>query len=412
MRKALPLAPIYGLEQIKRLGEDAQAVLESTRSTMLAPTSDKAPPTFTLTQLAELCGVDKSTLTRLAKAGKIAAGTLEGNRTIFTLEEAIKAVRVVRAKDLRPENDTKTDAVVIAVAIFKGGVSKTTTTATLAQALSLRGHRVLLIDTDPQGSLTSLFGYKPGINVDDDMTVVPLCLGMDACPNPGSPVDSLVYQSLAPAIRTTYWNNIDIVCASPSVFNAELVLPTRQNRDPNFRFWDVLNGALNDESELRKMYDVILIDTPPSLSYITINALMAADGLIMPLPPANLDFASSSQFWGLFGEVVEGLANQAGVDKKYSFIDVLFSKVDRSESMQAEVRQWILNAYRGHVLPVEIPKTATASTASASYGTVYDLEAGSNRTIQRAKEAYEQFVDIVEEQIFGVWNHQISQHKE
>lgn len=411
MRKALPLAPIYGLEAIKRLGEDAQAVLESTRSTMLAPTSDKAPPSFTATQLAALCGVDKSTIVRLSKSGKIASGTLEGNRTIFTLEETINAVRTVKAKDLRPDHDLKTDAVVIAVAIFKGGVSKTTTTATLAQALSLRGHRVLVIDTDPQGSLTSLFGYKPGINVTDDMTVVPLCLGPDSCPNPNDPLEELRYKSLAPAIVSTYWHNIDIVCSSPSVFNAELVLPTRQGRDTKFKFWDVLNASLNDESQLKKEYDVILIDTPPSLSYITINALMAADGLLMPLPPANLDFASSSQFWSLFGEVVEGLANQANVDKKYNFIDVLFSKVDRSESMQSEVRQWILNAYRGHVLPIEIPKTATASTASAAYGTVYDLEAGSSaaRTISRAKEAYEQLVDIVEDQIFGVWDYQANQ---
>ena len=407
MRKAMPLAPIFGLSAIQKLGEDAQAVLESTRSAMLAPTSDKIPPEFSATQVAELCDVDRSTITRLSKAGKIPTGRTEGNRIVYTLEETINTVQHVRAKELR--DDKKTDGVVIAVAIFKGGVSKTTTTATLAQGLSLRGHRVLLIDTDPQGSLTSLFGYKPGVNVEDDMTLVSLCLGPDACPNPNDPVEELRYQSLAPAIRATYWHNIDIVCSSPSVFNAELVLPTRQRRDASFKFWDVLNGALNDASELRKEYDVILIDTPPSLSYITINALMAADGLIMPLPPANLDFASSSQFWSLFGEVVEGLANQANVDKKYSFIDVLFSKVDRSESMQAEVRQWILNAYRGHVLPVEIPKTATASTASASYGTVYDLEAGSTRTVQRAKEAYEGFIDIVEEQIYGIWNYQASQ---
>lgn len=410
MRKAMQLAPVYGLSTIKQLGDDAQAVLESTRTAMLAPTSDKEPPMFTAAQVAELCQVDRSTINRLSKAGKIPAGRHEVNRILYTLEEAITAVQHVRSKELR--NVEKTDGVVIAVAIFKGGVSKTTTTATLAQGLSLRGHRVLVIDTDPQGSLTSLFGYKPGVNVDDDMTVVPLCLGPDACPNPNDPVEELRYQSLAPAIQATYWHNIDIVCASPSVFNAELVLPTRQRRDHNFKFWDVLNGALNDASELRKEYDVILIDTPPSLSYITINALMAADGLIMPLPPANLDFASSSQFWGLFGEVVEGLSTQADVDKKYSFIDVLFSKVDRSESMQAEVRQWILNAYRGHVLPIEIPKTATASTASAAYGTVYDMEAGSTRTVQRAKEAYEGFIDIVEEQIYGIWNYQVNQFKE
>lgn len=411
MRKALPLPPTYGLETIQQLGADAEAVLESTRSAMLAPTSDKVPPEFNAAQVAELCKVDRSTISRLAKAGKISAGRSEGGRTTYTLEEAIEAVRVVTQKDRR--DPAKTRGVVMSVAIFKGGVSKTTTTATLAQGLALRGHTVLVIDTDPQGSLTSLFGYKPGVNVDDEMTLVPLCLGPESAENPNDPAELQKYTTAAAAVRGTYWHNIDIICSSPSVFNAELVLPTRQRRDPSFKFWDVLNAAIENDG-LRQIYDVILIDTPPSLSYITINALMAADGLVMPLPPANLDFASSSQFWGLFGEVVGGLAAQANIDKRYNFIDVLFSKVDRSEAMQAEVRQWILNAYRGHVLPIEIPKTATASTASASFGTVYDLEAGSAsaRTIQRAKEAYEQLIDIVEEQIYGVWNYQASQTKE
>ena len=66
---------------------------------------------------------------------------------------------------------------------------------------------------------------------------------------------------------------------------------------PDFEFWRVLDRGLDTA---RTNYDVIVIDTPPALSYVTINALMAADGVIMPLPPSALDFASSAQFWDLF----------------------------------------------------------------------------------------------------------------
>jgi len=267
-------------------------------------------------------------------------------------------------------------------------VAKTTTATALAQGLSLRGHKVLVIDCDPQGSLTTLFGVLPDIEVEEEDTIFPLCTGEQT--------------SILPSVQSTYWDGIDLVASAPLLFNAEFMLPLKQTRDSTFQFWRVLHNGLSEASEV---YDVIIIDTPPSLSYITINALMAADGVVMPLPPNTLDFASSAQFWSLFTDTCNSLFQRNPDKKKFHFLDVVLSRVDRNDAVSAAVRQWIVKAYGEHVLPIEIPKTSIAASASASFGTVYDLDAGSvqAKTLKRARDAYEQLVDQIELQVQGVW---------
>ena len=230
----------------------------------------------------------------------------------------------------------------------------------------------------------------PDTEVDEEQTILPLCAG---------DVDSVM-----PAIQRTYWDGIDLVAAAPVLFNAEFLLPSRQKSEKGFAFWRVLDEGL---VQARDEYDVIIIDTPPSLSYITINALIAADGVIMPLPPNALDFASSAQFWNLFTEVCGGLFKAGGDDKKFSFVDVVLSRVDRADAVSAAVRQWIVSAYGSKVLPIEIPKTSIAASASAEFGTVYDMDASSvqAKTLKRARDAYDQLVDHIEMQVTGVWAH-------
>jgi chromosome partitioning protein len=147
------------------------------------------------------------------------------------------------------------------------------------------------------------------------------------------------------------------------------------------------------------------LDTSPALSYLTINAVMAANGILMPLPPKALDFASSAQFWTLFTEVCEGIFKKSGESKKYHFIDILLSNVDKADSVTVGIRQWILDAYGSYVLPVEIPKTSIAATASAAFGTVYDVPKNTvdSKTLKRARDAYDKMVEHLEIQIGSVW---------
>ena len=385
--KQKPIFPSIDIEALNALAINASNVIQQARSSMLAPEARKSPPVFNSTQLAELCNLERAQVMYHAKKGELPNGLkADQSRREWTLEEARIWVKSFHSETLRdPELASGTT---VAVANYKGGVSKTTTAAALAQGLSLRGHRVLVIDTDPQGSLTTLFGVLPDTEVEPENTILSLCTGEES--------------SILPAVQKTYWDGIDLVAAAPVLFNAEFLLPSRQANNPDFAFWRVLDAGLD---EARNIYDVIIIDTPPSLSYITINALIAADGVLMPLPPNALDFASSAQFWSLFTGVCSSLFDARGDSKQYSFVDILLSRVDKSDLISNDIRNWIVSAYGPKVLPVEIPKTSIAASASAEFGTVYDMEVGSAqaKTLKRAHDAYESLVDYVENQIWGVW---------
>jgi chromosome partitioning protein len=377
------------MTRISALAERASTMVEQVRAKLLAPEVRKMAPHYSTAQLAALCAVDKAHLNyRIGKAdlptGKLSPS---GGKREFSLSDARQWTRTYRQAKMRPAGQK---AITVAVGNFKGGVSKTTSAMILAQGLSLRGHRVLAVDTDPQGSLTTLHGILPETEVDAEMTIGPLCDGSES--------------DIRYAIRSTYWEGIDLVAAAPFLFSAEFALPARQMRDPTSRFWDVLNAGLES---VRGLYDVIVIDTPPSLSYVTINALWAADGLVVPVPPSGLDFASSAQFWSLLSDLGTNLDKQEAEEsrKTFDFLHVLLSRVDQTDAAAPAVRQWIAATYGEYMLPVEIPKTTVTSNKAAEFATVYDVQKydGAAKTYKRAADAYDRFVELIEESMVETW---------
>lgn len=148
---------------------------------------------------------------------------------------------------------------IIAVANQKGGVAKTSSVINLAAALTKMGKKVLVIDMDPQGNLTS------GLNQKDKFKVsIYNILTLDL--------------PMRQAITNTEWTNLDLIPSSIKLANAELELSTVMGRET------ILRDAIAEE-KIAKDYDFILIDTNPSLGNLTINALVAAEGVIIPMEP-------------------------------------------------------------------------------------------------------------------------------
>lgn len=396
----MEIRPQITLAGVHQQAVDAAHMLANIRQAMLAPLVRKSSPTFSADQVATMCEATSrgSFAHRVASRKEMPSGTLvaNGRKRLFTLAETRQWVRDYRRDMLRPEG---AEAITISIANFKGGTTKTTTAMTLAQGLSLLGHKVLVIDTDPQASLTTLFGILPDVEITAKDTIMSLADGSST--------------TVRPMIRSTYWDGLDLVPSASSLFDAEFMLPSRQSKEglSGFEFYKVLDLGIDD---VRTDYDVIIIDSPPALSYLTINALMAANGIIMPLPPETLDFASSTQFWSLFSDLTETMLEARGQTKSFDFINILLSRVPpkagRGASTTADaVREWISATYKEKVLPLEIPRTSIASQKSSGFGTVYDSEASDakDKTYKRARDAYDLFVQHIEVSIRNAWTRQI-----
>ena len=382
----------FSLEALLELAEVANHSLETVRSDMLEPHPRKIPPSFTGAQVARLAGVEPKQMTYLAKRGDLPAGTHEANgtRRMFTLAEARQYVKKLSKIPVRP---TGTLGATIAIVNFKGGSTKTTTAFNLAQGLTLRGRRVLICDLDPQASSTTLTGLLPAAEVMEEQTAAPLFIP----PLAEAPID------LRYAVQQTYWDGLDIIPAAPALFSAEIFLPIH-SRDPDIAWWDMLNRAIEP---LKHDYDVIIFDTAPALSYLAVNAVIASDGLIMPVPPETLDFASSVAFWNLLSETLGALANGRRYHKDFAFMRVLLSKVD-SKLASSLVRDWIIKTYGPYMLPVEIPKSPAGSLSAVKFGTVYDLGKYSGGvgadTYGKIRDAFDKFVEMIDQSVqASIW---------
>ena len=199
-------------------------------------------------------------------------------------------------------------ATVYAVANQKGGVAKTTTTVSLAAALTELGLAVLAIDLDPQSALTFSLGY-------------------DA--DPGQPTMSDVLVAGAPLERAILQHaETDVAVAGSDLAGADMALASRPGRE--FR----LRKALES---LRETYDVVLIDCPPSLGMLTLNALTAADRVLVPVQCETLAHRGVAQLL----ETIADVRDLTNTDLRVTgFIATMFdSRTRHGAAVVADVAQ-------------------------------------------------------------------------
>ncbi|MCC7005098.1 MAG: AAA family ATPase [Ottowia sp.] len=375
------------MEHLEQLANDAADVLAQVRDAMIEPHPRKIAPSFTSGGIADLCRVDKTQIKYLAQKYSLPSGLKnEGSRAKeYSLQDAIQWVKTIGKYPVRPHGKL---GKVVAVCNYKGGVAKTSTAVNLAQGTTLRGFKALIIDCDGQGTATQLAGISPEQDVGIEQTIMPYIHGD--------------YPDLSYATQETYWHNLSIIPASSGLLAAEFALPAKAMSHRGFKFWEVLKNGIEP---LRAEFDIILIDTSPSLSHLTVNAMIAADGLIMPCPPDALDFASSVQFWGIFSELTDTLPDAK--NKIYDFVSILFTKVQANEISRL-VKTWMKQAYGIHVSGIEIPDSTVARTASAQLKTIYDLSKpdGSPEAYRRYKEPIDRFTDFVIDQLASAWEGQ------
>ncbi len=383
-------------EVILHQGELISDKLNILRHEHYPPNAKKGLRQFSLAEVAYFLGVTPSNIKKLHLEGKGPTPTTsKSGRRTYTAEQMQELRQYLdqfgRAdyKKYIPHRRAGDGLQVISVVNFKGGSGKTTTTAHLAQHLALSGHRVLAIDLDPQASLSSLHGVQPELDKNPSL------------------YDAIRYDErktpIADVIRPTNFPSLDIVPANLELqeYEYETPLNTGQNSSGAGRtFFTRITDALE---EVDDRYDVVVIDCPPQLGYLTLTALTASTAVLITIHPQMLDVMSMSQFLLMLGGILQSISSVARVNLKW--FRYLVTRYEPTDGPQAQMVGFMQTLFPGQILNNRMVKSTAISDAGITNQTLYEVDRAqfTHLTYDRAMEALTKVNEEVTELIHRAW---------
>lgn len=352
------------LDRLTTLSTRCNDIIERLRNQVYAPNTRKALDIrFNVKTAAEMVGRTEKSIREAEAAGHLVEPEKDpnsGRRTGYTLAQ----INDMRAHfGVLPHRADDEDPLVLSVQNFKGGVGKSTLVCHLAQNFALKGYRVCVIDCDSQASTTSIFGLNPDVDVDEDQdTLYPFF-------RHGGPTD-LVY-----AMRATYWPNIALIPANLGLYDAEYEFAARMAREPGF----VLDRLRDGIATIKDRFDIVLLDPPPALGMISLSVLRAADALLIPAPPNNIDFGSTAHFLKMMSATLEQLA-EAGGAREYAFMKIVATKMNDNKSAHGAIKRMMDAVFPEEMLNAVLKDSAEIDNATANLGTVYEVTGSGART--------------------------------
>lgn len=379
-------------EMLLQQGELISDRLNILRQEQYPPDAQKGLRQFSMAEVAHYLGVTQSTIKKLHLDGKgPEPKTSPSGRRSYSAEQMLE-LREYFDKHGRPgkrryvpRRQDGEELHVISVVNFKGGSGKTTTAAHLAQHLALKGHRVLAIDLDPQASLTALHGIQPEL---------------DGVP---SLYETLRYDDerrpIADVIRPTNFPNLDIVPASLELQEYEYDTPvalTSQDPRDGRTFFTRISNALG---EVDDRYDVVVIDCPPQLGYLTLTALTASSSVLITVHPQMLDVMSMSQFLLMLGGIMRTI-REAGAEMKLKWFRYLVTRFEPTDGPQKQMVGFMQAMFPSQILEGHMVKSTAVSDAGITKQTLYEVERSQfvRSTYDRAMES----LNAVNEEIAGL----------
>ncbi|CAN7698842.1 plasmid partitioning protein RepA [Ensifer adhaerens] len=366
------------------------------------PNAKKLLRQFSLNEVAQFLGVSQSTLKKLHLEGKgpLPQTSTSGRRS-YSAEQMVELRRYLdqhgrsEARHYMPKRRAGEKLQIIAVVNFKGGSGKTTTAAHLAQYMALTGHRVLAVDLDPQASLSSLHGFQPEL---------------DQTP---SLYDAIRYDEerrpISEVILPTNFPGLDIIPANLELQEFEYDTPlAMSNRSSNEgkTFFTRISRAL---AEVDDRYDVVVIDCPPQLGYLTITALTAATSVLITIHPQMLDVMSMGQFLLMLGGILKPIRD-AGAEVNLEWYRYLITRYEPTDGPQGQMVGFMQTLFHQFVLKNQMLKSTAVSDAGITKQTLYEVDKSqmTRSTYERAMDALNAVNSEIADLVHASWGRKVA----
>ncbi|CAN7704582.1 plasmid partitioning protein RepA [Rhizobium sp. LjRoot258] len=384
-------------KEILEQGELISDKLNMLRLEQYPPNALKGLRQFSSAEVADFLGVTQNHIKKLHLEGKGPEPQVSGSgRRSYTAEQMMELRHYLDKhgrsdfKKYVPHRRRGEDLQVISVVNFKGGSGKTTTAAHLAQYLALTGHRVLAVDLDPQASLTALHGIQP--ELDRNLSLY----------------EALRYdeerKSIKELIRPTNFPGLDIVPANLELqeYEYETPLAASGRHQPEGKlFFTRISQALK---EVDDRYDVVVIDCPPQLGYLTLTSLSASTAVVITVHPQMLDVMSMSQFLLMLGGILESI-KAAGASVKLKWFRYLVTRYEPTDQPQAQMVGFLQALFNKRMLKHQMLKSTAISDAGITKQTLYEVEKAqfTRSTYERALESLNAVNGEIASLIHSAW---------
>ncbi|WP_237482931.1 plasmid partitioning protein RepA [Lichenibacterium dinghuense] len=381
---------------VQRHGEALSIELQAHQRKTFAPESEKTIRPFAPAEAARLLGIHESYLRQVAAGDKAGASAQKGARRSYSVQD-ISDLRHALDQGARgnrrylPHRGGDEHLQVVTVMNFKGGSGKTTTAAHLSQHLALHGYRVLAIDLDPQASLSALFGHQPETMVGPNETLYG-AIRYDEARRP-----------IAEIVRGTYIPELHLIPANLELMEFEHDTPKALmgRREGDTLFFARIGQAI---AQAQNLYDVVVIDCPPQLGYLTLSALTAATAVLITVHPQMLDVMSMSQFLQMTGDLLDEVSRH-GASTSYDWMRYLVTRFEPGDGPQNQMVAFLRSIFGEHVLIHPMLKSTAISDAGLTNQTIFEVERQqfTRATYDRALESVTNVSAEIEGQIRKAW---------
>ena len=386
--------------QLSQWAEDGRDMLAAILSAAHAPDAVRVMRQFTQKELIEnyLGSAHVKPLRKWVRSHVIPRTKTSGEegRVKLTIEDFHAYMAEHGLLPRRPEGSR---AMRLMIGAYKGGSAKSSMTLHLAHALGIRGWRVLVVDSDPQATLTKAFGVPPEL-VNDESTLRPV-------------FEAVAYSEdgewVAPPMPflETHIPSIKLTPANISLMQADMQMVNAFRNGTGGGFYTVMDESLK---RVDQDFDFVLVDTPPAFSMTSIAMLYAAEGLILPMPTEIPDFAASFDFCEMVGDLFARLGELEGTHKTWNPVIVAHSKVKSTQAAD-QVRRLAAGIYKGARIEEFIPDTAAVSNSFGDFKSVFEATSSTvdGKSLARAREAYMAMTDRLLRVVTSIWDQQVKE---